>query len=84
MIDPEFEIDILIKQEFSDEPIPVPAMFCFHDIEHYYQGTYLGREITIMAMVTGDTVMANFKYETFKKKYRERKAEILASVGNRP
>lgn len=84
MIEPEFEIQILIKNEFNDDPVPAPALLCFNDIEHFYMRTYLGREITVMAMISGETIMANFPYETFKKKYRDRKAEIINSMGNRP
>jgi endonuclease V-like protein UPF0215 family len=84
MIEPEFEIDILIEDKISQEPIPTPAMFNFNDIEYYYKETYKGVEITVMKIANGEEIMANFRYEIFKKKYRERKAEIIASLGNRP
>jgi hypothetical protein len=84
MIDPEFEIDILIEGESGDTPEPVNATLRFNEIDYYYASTYLGRDVTVMAMMNGEAIMANFKYETFKKKYNERKGEILASAAHRP
>lgn len=83
MIEHEFELNILIKEETTERTLATKSTLDFCDIMYYYRTTYETFEVTAMKMVDGDVILVDLKYDAFKEKYNKRKAEILESQGTR-
>ena len=84
MIEDDFEFLIIWEDEVTETPKSDLATYDIHDIKSFAKQTLKGHEVTAVEFWDGKTILADYKYERFKKKYSERKAEILVSMGNRP
>ena len=84
MIEDEFEFLVIWEDELTETPKSDLATYDIHDIKSFAKQTLKGCEVTAVEFWDNKTILADYKYEKYKDKYSRRKAEILASMGNRP
>ena len=84
MIIDDFEVRVLFTEPITDNPVSRKTTLDLNDIMYYSEAVYQEAHITSLRLMSGEDILVDLTYEKFKEKYNKRKAEILASMGNRP
>ena len=84
MIIDDFEVRVLFTEPITDNPVSRKTTLDLNDIMYYSEAVYQEANITSLRLMSGEDILVDLTYEKFKEKYNKRKAEILASMGNRP